>query len=175
MLKNRLFTSTGAGLLELLIVMALIILLIFTALPRYSNWHLQNKVKQQANQLVLLLRHAQMLAVTQASPVFVQFSMAGHGCAIVSYLPDCSCIRDTACAVYSSRERGVFSANSSLMFSSYGAAKALVFQPLHALSMGHAGTLLIGHGAVQIKVIINNLGRIRLCAPAEHINGIASC
>ena len=116
-----------------------------------------------------------MLAVTRAAPVFVQFSLAGHGCAIVSYLPDCSCTPDTGCGVYSSRERGVFSANSSLIFSSYGAAEALVFQPLHALSMGHAGTLLIGHGAVQIKVIINNLGRIRLCAPADHINGIAAC
>ncbi|QPG06505.1 prepilin-type N-terminal cleavage/methylation domain-containing protein [Salinimonas marina] len=174
--ENRKCSAAGFSLPELLITLMVLVLITQLAMPPLTRWQQENALRTQAQRLSLFLRDAQQLAITLNKPVYV-ISRAGNGpaCLVIAYAANCPCTTQAPCSVRHSQEAQLFRGRVALLGSTYTPVKPLLFQALSGLSFGHAGSFVIGNGSMQIKLILNNLGRIRLCTPADPVTAIVSC
>jgi len=145
-------------------------------LPPLTLWQQENAIRHQAQRLVLFLKHAQQLAISSNKSVYVPtYIEVNNRCALISYRPDCQCANQHGCVVLSGNKTQLFKPGPMLISTTYTHNKPAAFQALTGLSFGHAGSFVLKNGAFQIKVVLNNLGRIRLCSLQQPVVAIKSC
>ena len=94
---------------------------------------------------------------------------------MITFSIHCSCSSPTPCAIRHSQQFQLFTGGMQFLDSTYTVVKPAMFEALSGLSFGHAGSFVVGKGSLQVKVILNNLGRIRLCTPADPVTAIVPC
>lgn len=160
----------GLTLVELLTVVAVLAVLLSTALPSFSSMLYASRLRGVADVLIADLRHALSESKKLGSNVLVTFKLDADGsnwCYGASVATDCDC-RSTGSCLIDGTER-VANGNNS---------PGILATPTHSSywfktrrTTATAGNILLtAQDGKQLKIVISGYGRIRACSPSGNSN-----
>jgi len=177
-LKKNQHTSKGFTLIELLITVVILGILISLAAPSFFGILESRKLIGATDALSSTLRYAQTEAIKRNENMRVQFtaSSTSEWCYGVNVNAACVCTTANSCVV-----DGVEKVTRSTDFTNVTASDdpsgtinySVSFTPLRGFSSGETALFGIADGR-QTKVIVNSLGRIRICTTSD-VGGYPSC
>ena len=57
----------------------------------------------------------------------------------------------------------------------FGVNSVAVFDANRGLAIGHAGSIIFTDGVNNLKLILSNMGRVRICAVGSIVGGYKTC
>lgn len=172
MKRIRLFS--GFSLVELLISLSIIMLLAMVALPAISQQRDALSLRDVGMRVAQLLMEARQSAISRQQDVFVVFTPGRDWCVAASIDPNCIC-GQTCFIGHQPLLVSDETLRTTLASTNFPSITHLKFDSLNGLSLGHAGHFLFTIATQDIRVIVSNLGRIRLCAHTTSIWGVRKC
>lgn len=182
-------TLSGFTLVELLVTLAVLAILLTTAVPALTDLLDSQRLRITAQRIAADLRYARAEAVKRHAdiPIGVSFTPGRDWCYGISQQLPCDCReRDThsalACLLDSAHERQLRVAASDtearihMTEVRFSGAHSTRFDPLRGTAQ--AGTVsLRSQRGKQLDVRVSTLGRVRICVPeaAAGIAGYAPC
>ncbi|QJR82083.1 prepilin-type N-terminal cleavage/methylation domain-containing protein [Alteromonas pelagimontana] len=165
----------GLTLTELLVVMGLIGLLLTLAIPSYVDLQHQQLLRKTLTQTRLLFREAQSLAMVESKTTRLQITTGASWCLAITRQTSCNCLIESDCAV-AGREYKVSAAKTPILLfhSTFVPANSTSFDST-GLSYGFAGSLTFKIAERQAKLILSNLGRVRVCMAQGQLSGVPQC
>lgn len=167
----------GLTLLELLITVSIIALVLTLGVPSVLEAQKNMQLKGAAEVSYFALQKARSTAISSQKDIMVMLKSTPPWCIAVSDDGLCDCQVYQDCTV-----NGVESIIQSSDFNlitlqdiKFGNNNATTFDGVRGLSVGHAGSVVFSDGQNQLKLILSNMGRVRLCVNAGNIGGYASC
>ncbi|WP_158967086.1 GspH/FimT family pseudopilin [Paraglaciecola sp. L3A3] len=167
----------GLTLLELLISISIIILLITLGSPAFDSIQRNIQLKSVAENVYFALQKARSAAIAQQADITSTFQDGSNWCIGNSDIGKCDCKVLANCTV-----NGVEQTLSSVDYSlisineiKFGKDSIAVFDGVRGLSIGHAGSVIFSDGKRRLKLILSNMGRVRICGLSEDVGGYKKC
>ena len=163
---------TGVTQLELLICIACLGILAVLVVPGYTAFLHKHQLQSVAEALAADLRWARSEALKQNTEITVTFSPGPA--ATWHYVIQTTRAPVTVLKTVNSTQQAAF---SSVAVEDNFRKHATSFDPSRGLSEGNNGTLTLtsASGQYRLKVILGNLGRVRICADQSDNLGYAVC
>ncbi|WP_018982996.1 GspH/FimT family pseudopilin [Salinimonas chungwhensis] len=174
MQQNRFSDRNGFSLIELLTSVAVVVILTTIASPSYLNWYQQTRLKSAARELALFLHRAQHLAIVSHKPVFVVFDHASPSIIRLSDAP--ACAMSLVCDQANENHQLTITEPVLVVSAAFaGATDYARFSSSTGLAEGSAGAIVLRTTHYAVKIIVNQLGRIRICAIDSVLPGVSQC
>jgi type IV fimbrial biogenesis protein FimT len=160
----------GASLVESLVTLAVLALLLGTALPGLGQVRERQRLQGLAGQLETEIQHARSLAVARNQVLRLSFGdTAGPGCWVLhtgSTAAGCRC--EAGGGLHC--QAGVQALRSETLAPAHGVrlranVAAMAFEPQRG-TVTPTGTLRLETAAGQVNLVVNIMGRVRACTPA---------
>ncbi len=164
----------GVSLLEQLVVIALIAILAVIGLPQLNSQSDTRALRQAGERVSKLIEHARQLAMAHQREVFVVFRAGEHWCVGIALAPDCDCgshCHDDYLPLTVTDEKQ----RTSLLHTNFVGQNHLRFDGQHGMNIGHAGHFLFASAQHKLRVILSNLGRVRMCTESHQMWGMRQC
>ncbi|MCF2948344.1 prepilin-type N-terminal cleavage/methylation domain-containing protein [Paraglaciecola aquimarina] len=171
------FKHHGLTLLELLVTVSVVVLLVMLASPSYTAIQKNIQLKAVVENHYFALQQARYSAISHKVDVGLFFKGGKKWCAGLSDKGKCDCLIVNNCTL-DGVEQLIRSQDYSfitLTSIKFGQDSAALFDGVRGLSIGHAGSLIFSDGRRQLKLILSNMGRIRICGVNEVIGGYEKC
>ena len=166
--------QAGFTLLEAAVVMAVLAVIMTVAVPNYRSHLQRQQLREAANSLLVDLRNAREMSVSQRTPMFVSFHLGPNWCWGVSQGMPCDCGptvagsakavdpatgRPKACSL--TRHKG-----SEFPDVSMDGATDAKFEPTLGQAPQHGSTTFSSGRGQKLQVDLNAMGRAQVCGPA---------
>jgi len=178
-LKKNQNMQKGFTLIELLITVVIMGILVSLAAPSFFGILEGRKLVGATDTLSATLRYAQTEAIKRNESMRVQFTASSidDWCYGVNVGAACICTTANSCTI-DGVEKVVRSTDFEGVTASEDGAGTIIsysvsFTPLRGFSSGETAFLGLSNGR-KTKVVVSNLGRIRVCSPSG-VGGYASC
>ncbi|WJG08493.1 GspH/FimT family pseudopilin [Aliiglaciecola sp. LCG003] len=169
--------TQGFSLLEAMIVVSIITLIAALGGPSITAALHHQQLKGALQQSYYLLQQGRAFAVTQAKEVTVQFSPGQNWCVALSDRGTCDCKQANACTL--GNQSYQLTAKDypfiHLPKVTMGNDNAVIFDKTRGSAMGNAGSSVFTNGTTQAKLVISNLGRVRICVQQGQIGAYSAC
>lgn len=164
----------GVTLIELMIVIVIAAILLSIAVPAFQNTIDKNRLKAATESMYSSIQFAKTESIKRNRPIRVNFTTSGGGttwCYGLKENADCDCtITDATDAEYC-EVNGVKQITLGSDFPGVSATASADFSFNNIRGTVNAGNITLNSGkGKQTKVIINGLGRIRICSTAGDAN-----
>lgn len=167
-------TLAGFTLLEMLVVLATIGLLSVIAAPSFESWQERHAFKHAATSLASLAKQARMNALVHKKNMFLIAEVEDGKCVLLSDDVTCTCSHRQSCTL-NDVSFVVPSARWDLKISTTNNRnKVIAFNKNGTLNFASSTTLTLSSQRFNAKLVINSLGRIKLCS-LQTFSGIAPC
>jgi type IV fimbrial biogenesis protein FimT len=182
-------TPSGYTLVELLVTLAVVAILVTTALPALTDLVDSQRLRTTAQQIATDLRYARSEAIKRHAdiPIGVSFASGSDWCYGISQQLPCDCHEQDwqspdACLLDLAHERQLHTAASDaraqieLLDVSFSHEQTTQFDPLRGIA--NAGTISLRSArGKHLNVVVSTLGRVRICAPEDNESpaGYAPC
>lgn len=167
----------GFTLLESLLVISLVALLIQLSAPGFRYQIRQIALKQAATDAFFLLKRARILAITGPKPVRAVIKTGQNWCIGLTDEASCDCRKVSNCQI-EGKELVISVHNAhtvQLDNTTFSGEDITEFDAMQGRAFGHAGTVNFSTHDTQLKVIVNNLGRIKICVALGTLGHYPSC
>ena len=168
---------SGLTLLELLITISILVLVVSLGSPAINSIQKNMQLKGAAQNSYFAFQQARVAAITKSVDITVAIRSGKNWCAALSDSGVCDCTIAYECTldgveykVDSSDYRFV-----SIDKVKFGVDSVAVFDANRGLAIGHAGSVVFTDGDKQLKLILSNMGRVRICAVDGSIGGYEAC
>lgn len=168
---------SGLTLLELLITISILVLVVTLGSPAINSIQKNMQLRGAAQSSYFAFQQARIAAITKSTDVTVAINPGENWCAALSDSGVCDCAIAFECTM-DGVEYKVDSVDYrfiSIDKVTFGADNAAVFDPNRGLAMGHAGSIIFTDGDKQLKLILSNMGRVRVCAIGSRLGGFEAC
>jgi prepilin peptidase dependent protein A/type IV fimbrial biogenesis protein FimT len=135
------------------------------------------QLKAAAQSSYFAFQQARVSAITKNIDVTVAIRSDESWCAALSDSGVCDCAISYECTL-DGVEYKVDSADYrfvSISKVTFGADNIAVFDANRGLAIGHAGSVIFTDGDKQLKLILSNMGRVRICGVDSSIGGYEAC
>ena len=168
---------SGLTLLELLLTLSILMLLVSLGSPAINAIQKNMQLKGAAESCYFAFQQARVTAITKNIDVAVAIRSGKTWCAALSDKGACDCTIAHQCKVDRVEYKVDFSDYRfvSIKKVTFGADNLAVFDANRGLAIGHAGSIVFTDGEKQLKLILSNMGRVRICALDSIIGGYAAC
>jgi prepilin peptidase dependent protein A/type IV fimbrial biogenesis protein FimT len=167
----------GLTLLELLITISILVLLVTLGAPAITSIQKNMQLRGAAQSSYFAFQQARASAITKSVDVTIAFQAGENWCAALSDTGVCNCAIASECTLdgveYRVDARDFRFVNLDNV--TFGADSIAVFDGNRGLSIGHAGSLIFSDGNRQLKLILSNMGRVRICAIDSSLGGFDPC
>ena len=167
----------GMSLLELMVVISISMILMAIGVPSLLGSKQQLHVKQAAQASYFLLQHARASAIASGQSMFVSINSSQAWCLGINASTPCDCQIVDSCTLF-----GVGAGIQHIDFSDvrlsqlrFGQNESAVFDGARGLAMGNSGSVVFASGVDELKLIVSNMGRMRLCVQAGEIQAYGQC
>ncbi|MFI3119231.1 MAG: GspH/FimT family pseudopilin [Methylococcaceae bacterium] len=163
---------TGFTQIELLISVSILGILAALVVPSFRSLLERNEIIAVAEALSADLRWARSEALKRHIPIKVSFTPAGVGA--WRYVINTVTVDPVTLKIVNSAQIPEF---KTVTFAENFRDNETVFEPVRGTTEGKNGTATFSTSAnnYRVKVILSNLGRVRICAELGDIGGYASC
>lgn len=168
---------SGLTLLELLITISILVLVVSLGAPAINSIQKNMQLKAAAESSYFAFQQARVAAITQSIDVTVAIQSGENWCAALSDNGLCDCTISNVCTL-NGVEYKVDSADYrfvSIDKVTFGVDNIAVFDSNRGMAIGHAGSVVFTDGDKQLKLILSNMGRVRICAVASSLGGYEAC
>lgn len=168
---------SGLTLLELLITISILVLVVTFGSPAINSIQKHMQLKAAAQNSYFAFQHARVAAITQSMDVTVALHAGQNWCAALSDTGVCDCTISNECTINGVEHKVDFADYRFVSLDSvtFGADSIAVFDADRGLAIGHAGSAVFTDGDKQLKLILSNMGRVRICAVDSPIGGYDAC
>jgi prepilin peptidase dependent protein A/type IV fimbrial biogenesis protein FimT len=171
------FKQSGLTLLELLFTISIIAVLAGIASPVLTTIQKNIQLKGVVETHYFALQQARHLAISKGSEVSLSFRSTGTWCVGLSDQGLCDCHLPNDCTVNSveqiiSQQDYAFISMTNVKF---GKDAAAIFDGQRGLAIGHAGSVVFTDGSRQLKLILSNMGRVRICSLLGQVGSYKPC
>ncbi|MBV7599291.1 GspH/FimT family pseudopilin [Aeromonas encheleia] len=170
--------TSGFTLIELLIALTLVAILVAVALPSYQSLRQEQMVRAATQALytdVMLLK-SEAVKRNQTLNLLLFNSGTSNWCYRVHIDGSCSSCTDT-CSSIEGRKGGDASEFPGLILEASYSESATNIRPLNISPRRGtltAGNIAISSGDYSMRVVTNNVGRVRTCA-VRNVSGVPGC
>lgn len=180
---------TGFTLVELLATLAVLAILVTTAVPALTDLLDNQRLRATAQRIAADLRYARAEAVKRYAdtPIGVTFAPGRDWCYGISQQLPCDCREqdwrsDDACLLDLMHERQLHTASDDthaqvvVLDARFSSARTTRFDPLRGTAQAGTVSLRSARGK-RLDVRVSTLGRVRICAPEDAASpaGYAPC
>lgn len=155
----------GLSLLELLISISIVAIVVTLGAPSVVATHKLYKLKGAVETSYFALQYARSAAVSASTDTTVQFIEGGNWCIGTSDAGLCDCNVPNSCLV-NGVEQSVRASDFSqitLQDLKFGGNDAAVFDGVRGLAVGNAGSVVLSDGNNEARLVVSNMGRVRVC------------
>jgi type IV fimbrial biogenesis protein FimT len=162
----------GFTLMELLITVTIVGILVAIGVPSLRDLILKNRLRGAAEEAQTMLQFARSEAVKRNEDVYVNFMVGPPWCFGASVSSNCNCSNASGCVLaiagtnVSKQVSGVDYRGVTLGVALNGGGNEIQYDRRRGLTTKN-GTLTFTNGRYEIQVVINNLGRVRMCSPSD--------
>ncbi|MDU0356081.1 prepilin peptidase dependent protein A [Paraglaciecola aquimarina] len=182
MLQNEIgtfvmFTWRGLTILELLFTISITLILLGIGAPAFHSVQRNIQLKSVVENLYYSLQKSRAVAISRQVPVTTSFTKGKAWCVGTSDLGICDCNIVDSCTVNGVEQRLYAGDYSFITLTDirFGKDNIAVFDGVRGLAVGHAGSVIFSDGVRQLKLILSNMGRVRICAIDKDIGGYKAC
>jgi len=171
------FKCTGLTLLELLFTIAIIALVTSLAAPLVTSMQKNLQLKGAIQTGYFALQQARSSAISKGMSVSMVFQSGKYWCAALSDSGLCDCSKFNDCTI-DGVEQKITNTDFNLISMrdlKFGKDSVAIFDGLRGLAVGHAGSLVFTDGSQRLKLILSNMGRVRICALGVATGGYQLC
>jgi type IV fimbrial biogenesis protein FimT len=173
--RNR---QIGVTLVECCIAMTVVVVALGAALPSFQQMLTKRTVEGVAGELETDLMYVRSEAVSRNQNLSISFGSAGNGCYVIHTggPADCSCSANvaTACAAgVESIKTVVLPAAGQVRLQPNVAS--MRFNPEHGTATPAATLRVVASSGLEIRQIVNIMGRPRACSVGGKIAGYKAC
>ncbi|MEP4891437.1 MAG: GspH/FimT family pseudopilin [Aliiglaciecola sp.] len=167
----------GFTILEVMVVLSIIALLSAVGAPSIMQTLRHQQLKGSLQTSYFLLQQAKSTAITQNKQVTVQFEKGENWCIALSDSGPCDCQLHATCKVDEIEYRVSADDYPNVLFSdiTMGKNQAIIFDGVRGTAIGNAGSGVFSNGNEAAKLIVSNLGRVRICMQHGHLGAFQAC
>ncbi|MFT2091607.1 Tfp pilus assembly protein FimT/FimU [Paraglaciecola sp. 2405UD69-4] len=171
------FKYQGLTLLELLVSLSILTLLVTIGAPSFNNTQKSLQLKGAAETAYFAFQKARSFAIAKGVDISISFREGDKWCMALSEAGECDCLILNQCLIdevdYSVKAHDfAFITMDQLKF---GKLHLTTFDGARGLSIGNAGSLVFSDGINKLKLILSNMGRVRICSVDNHWGGYKKC
>jgi prepilin peptidase dependent protein A/type IV fimbrial biogenesis protein FimT len=169
--------GNGFGILESLLVLSIISLLAVMGTPHILASLHHQQLKGALQQSYFLMQTARAEAISQNKAITVQVIAGENWCLAANDSGPCDCTIANACSI-NQLEHSVTAAqfpNIKLTKTVMGKDSAVVFDGTRGIAVGHAGSGFFSNDESEAKLIVSNLGRVRICMLRGSMGAYQTC
>jgi prepilin peptidase dependent protein A/type IV fimbrial biogenesis protein FimT len=169
--------ALGLTLLELLVTVSIMALVLTLGVPSILGAQKSMQLKGAAEVSYFAFQKARSAAISSQSNIMVILNASSPWCIAISDggLCDCQLYQDcTVNGVEATIQQQDFKL-IKMQDVKFGANDSTIFDGVRGLSIGHAGSTVFSDGSNQIKLILSNMGRVRLCVKSGSLGGYETC
>jgi prepilin-type N-terminal cleavage/methylation domain-containing protein len=171
-------SKAGFTVVELIVVLAVISILAWLAVPAYGRQVELSRLKAAAELLFAAKRQAKSDAIMQDKTLTVVLAAlpGGSWCIGTTEKTDCDCSTGNLCHVKGVSRVLQGDDFPTIRLSYASAARRYIFKPTHG-AMAAGSAVFSSPSGYEIRVVTSRLGRIRLCSPAGsgYVAGYPKC
>jgi prepilin peptidase dependent protein A/type IV fimbrial biogenesis protein FimT len=170
-------SHSGLTLLELLVTISIIMLLVTLGSPAITSMQKNLQLRGAVETSYFALQQARSSAISQNRDVTVAFKSGESWCAALSDIGECDCGIAQQCKLNGVEHKVSYVDYKFVELNtvSFGQDNQTIFDGNRGLAIGHAGSLIFSDGNRQLKLILSNMGRVRICAIDEPLGGYSTC
>jgi prepilin-type N-terminal cleavage/methylation domain-containing protein len=167
----------GLTLLELLVTISIILILVTFGAPAINSIQKNIQLKGAAQSSYFLFQQARVAAITKNIDVTIAFRSGEKWCAALNDSGVCDCAIAYECILDGVEYKVDFIDYRFVNIDkvTFGVNSVAVFDANRGLAIGHAGSIVFTDGVKNLKLILSNMGRVRICAVGSSIGGYKSC
>lgn len=167
----------GLTLLELLITVSIIVLVVSLGSPAIDSIQKNMQLKGAAQSSYFVFQQARVSAITKNMNVTVAIRPGESWCVALSDSGLCDCAVQNKCTLDAVEYKVNFVDYRFVSIDkvTFGANNIAVFDANRGMAIGHAGTIVFNDGEKQLKLILSNMGRVRICAVDGGFGGFETC
>ena len=168
---------SGLTLLELLITISILVLVVSLGSPAINSIQKNMQLKAAAESSYFAFQQARVAAITQNKDVTVAIQPGKKWCAALSDTGLCDCTILNECTINGVEYKVDFADYRFVSINkvTFGVDDIAVFDANRGMAIGHAGSVVFTDGNKQLKLILSNMGRVRICAVASSLGGYGKC
>jgi len=168
---------SGLTLLELLITISILVLVVSLGAPAINSIQKNMQLKAATESSYFAFQQARVAAITQSIDVTVAIQSGEKWCAALSDNGLCDCTFSNDCTLNGVEYKVNYAdfRYVSIDKVTFGADNIAVFDSSRGMAIGHAGSVIFTDGDKQLKLILSNMGRVRICSVARSLGGYESC
>lgn len=167
----------GISLIELMITVSIIAILVIVGGPAIFAMQKSLQLKAAVETSYFAFQTARATAISLGKDVSVSIVDSTSWCVGLSDSGACDCTILQSCTI-NSVEQSVKAQdfeNISIENVRFGANDLAVFDGIRGISIGNAGSLIFSDGANKVKLILSNMGRVRICAAVGDVGRYSPC
>jgi Tfp pilus assembly protein FimT len=168
---------SGLTLLELLITISILMILVLLGSPAINSIQKYMQLKGAAQSSYFAFQQARVSAITKSIDVAVAIRPGKNWCAALSDNGVCDCTTPNECTLDGVEYKVDFTDYRFVSIDkvTFGSDDIAVFDANRGLAIGHAGSVVFSDGEKQLKLILSNMGRVRICAVGKSLGGYEAC
>lgn len=168
---------SGLTLLELLVTISILVLVVSLGSPAINSIQKNMQLKGAAQSSYFAFQQARATAVTKSVDITVALKSGENWCAALSDNGECDCAIPNECTIDGVEYKVDFADYRFVSIDNvtFGANSIAVFDANRGLAIGHAGSVVFTDGDKKLKLILSNMGRVRICAVDNNIGGYDPC
>ncbi|WP_299074123.1 Tfp pilus assembly protein FimT/FimU [uncultured Paraglaciecola sp.] len=168
---------SGLTLLELLITISIMVLVVSLGSPAINGIQKNLQLRGAAESSYFAFQQARVAAITKSADITIALKPGENWCAALSDTGLCDCAIANACTLDGVEQKVTYADYNfvSIDTVTFGPNNVAVFDGNRGLAIGHAGSVVFGDGEKQLKLILSNMGRVRVCAVDTYIGGYEPC
>ncbi len=168
--------TDGFTLIQLMVAVSITCILITVGMPSFAAFKHQQALRQTLSQSYRLLSEARQFAILHKQNTHVVVQTGKNWCLGVSKSPTCDCHSYAGCQIQQKTFQLTSNGNTlDLTDSQEQQALLITFAGGYGTAYGSATTLSFAGEAGTGSVVVNNLGRIRVCTQTTALLGVQTC
>ena len=167
----------GISLLELKITVSIIAILVTIGGPAILTMQKSLQLKAAVETSYFAFQGARSVAVSLGRDVSVSIVDSTDWCVGLSDRGACDCTVLNSCTINSVEQlvKAQDYGNISIQNVRFGTNNLAVYDGVRGLSIGNAGSVIFSDGVNQAKLILSNMGRVRICVAAGNVGRYSPC
>ena len=168
---------SGLTLLELLVTVSILVLVVSLGSPAINSIQKNMQLKGAVQSSYFAFQQARVAAITKNIDVTVAIRSGENWCAALSGSGVCDCSIPNECTLDGVEYMVNFADYRFVSIDkvTFGKDSIAVFDSNRGLAIGHAGSIIFSDGDKQLKLILSNMGRVRICAVGSRFGGYELC